>query len=146
LNIRFFNVFERTLILRDVVVRDLPRVMSINAMMRDKPITDIFDRTFGAWDRWGVRNALLQSEINQDDHHDVAVANRAQGRHISVKQNDKASLVISGRGLNCHTGITADDLFPATTMYITATIVDPDRGESKLRYQVAGRRAPIPIP
>ena len=36
LNVRFFNFSGRPLILRDVVIEDLPRVLSIKAMMRDK--------------------------------------------------------------------------------------------------------------
>lgn len=143
LNVTFFNVFDQKLLLRDVTVRDLPRVMSINAMMRNKPITDIVGRPFVPWDKWGIRNPLTQATIDLRDDLKVAVANRSQGRHISVQRTD-LTCVRPGRGLHCHTGITADDLFPATTMYITGTVVDETGNESQFYYQVAGRRAPLP--
>jgi hypothetical protein len=47
-------------------------------------------------------------------------------------------------GLNCHAGITMDDSFPATTVYIKATVSDMSGGESHLFYQIAGRRTRVP--
>jgi hypothetical protein len=144
LNVRFFNLLDRRLTLRGMMVRDLPRVMSINAMMRDKPISDVLDRPFLPWE-WGVRGPLPASTVLPDGIADMPVANRRQGRHISVQRGIDSCMPEEGSsGLNCHAGLTADDLFPATTMYITATIVDADGLESQLYYQVAGRRARLP--
>ena len=41
-------------------------------------------------------------------------------------------------------GITMDDSFPATTVYIKATVSDMSGGESHLFYQIAGRRTRVP--
>jgi hypothetical protein len=59
----------------------------------------------------------------------------------------------------CRPGQVEVDLFPATTMYITATVVDPEAQrwdpaakrlvtvpiESRIFYQVAGRRLPLDV-
>ncbi|MEA2989810.1 MAG: hypothetical protein QOG83_2521 [Alphaproteobacteria bacterium] len=143
LNIRFVNFHDRPLILRDVVVQDLPRVMSINAMMRNAPIRDIFGREFDAWKR--AAPLAQPTTIQPGEELAVAVAKRSQGRHVSVQRREGACRGTgAGRGLNCHAGITVDDLFPATTMYITATVVDPAGLETRLFYQIAGRRARVP--
>jgi hypothetical protein len=168
LNVRFFNFLDQPLILRDVMIQDLPRVLSINAMMKDRPLTDIYDNRFTAWttrrpalqssiseilkresmpwDEEGSRRPPLHYTIDPGEEVKVPVANRAQGRHISVQRPDGDCLPASptGRGLDCHGGITVDDLFPATTMYITATVVDPAGVENRLFYQIAGRRARLP--
>src|SRR5205085_8510923 len=98
-------------------------------------------------------NILDLGKIKANGELDVPVANLGQGRHISVHWNDSdCTKHHSEHGLNCHAGITADDLFPATTMYITATIVDPatvtvanpDGVKSYLFYQIAGRHARMP--
>jgi hypothetical protein len=143
LNIHFLNSFDRPLILRDVVVQDLPRVLSINAMMRNEPIRDIFGREFDPWKREGP---LAQpTTIQPGEELAVTVAKRSQGRHISIQRRESTCMGTGpGRGLNCNAGITVDDLFPATTMYVTATVVDPAGAESHLFYQIAGRRARVP--
>ena len=168
LNIRFFNFLDRPLILRDVVVRDLPEFMSIKAMARNKPISDIFDRKFTPWttrrpvlqstiaemlkweamplDNEGSWRRHLNYTIEPNEEFKVPVANSAQGRHISVQRHDSDCLPsrASDFALKCHSGITVDDLFPATTMYITATIADPSGVESHIFYQVAGRLSRAP--
>src|SRR5262249_19162172 len=62
LNLRFFNLSDRPLILRDVVVQDLPRVMSINAMVRnpriDDPVHDISDKPDRAFMRWDFEDKI----------------------------------------------------------------------------------------
>ena len=142
--VRFHNFLAQPLVLRDVMVHDMPRVMSINAMVRNEPtIRDIFGREFKPWKREG---ALAQPIIIQPGKDQpVTVAKRSQGRHISIQRRESMCLGTGpGRGLHCQAGITVDDLFPATTMYITATVVDPAGVESRLFYQIAGRRARVP--
>ena len=146
LNVHFENPFQSPLTLSDVVVRDMQRVMSINAMMRNKPVTDIFGREFSPW-RSGIRYPLTQPEtIGPGLPRDVPVASRKQGRHVSLQRTEikcKKSDPTSP-GLNCHAGLTIDDFFPATTMYITATVTDTSGLESHLFYQIAGRRTRVP--
>jgi hypothetical protein len=158
LNLRFFNFLDQPLILRDVVVQDLPRVLSINAMTRNTPeLRDVFGRTFKPWNG-GIRCPLSQSatqagtgcpmaqaKIEAGKDHMVTVAKRNQGRHVSVQRTEDDCALQSGPrgGRYCHPGITVDDLFPATTMYVTATVVDHAGRESHLFYQIAGRRTAL---
>jgi hypothetical protein len=158
LTVRFFNSLDRPLTVRDVVVRDLPRVMSINAMTRDEPkLRDVFGRQFEPW-KQGIRCPLSPSAATDEGpcpaaqstpiepgrELSVIVARRQQGRHISIQRDEEECPSPPGRfGRFCHPGSTADDLFPATTMYLTATIVDSQGVESRLFYQIAGRRARV---
>ena len=167
LNLRFFNLSDRPLILRDVVVQDLPRVMSINAMVRnpriDDPVHDISDKPDRAFMRWdfedkigevkkgAIRRPLLdyKIEIKPAEALKVPVASLGHGHHISLQRTDSDCLGLGPANALCQPGRTLD-LFPATTMYIMATVVDPttatvsnpDGVESRLFYQVAGRRLP----
>ena len=155
LNLRFFNLFDRPLILRDVVVQDLPRVMSINSMVPnqpiDQPVRDISDRpdrAFMRWEKAGIRRPLLnyKIEIKPGEEIKVPVASLGHARHIFLQRTD-SDCKVSEAAAQCQPGRTLD-LFPATTMYITATVVDPATAtianpggvESHLFYQVAGRR------
>jgi hypothetical protein len=146
LNVHFENPFQSPLILSDVVVQDMQRVMSINAMMQNKPVTDIFGREFTPWHN-GIRHPLTQPEtIGPGLPRDLPVANRKQGRHISMQRTEEKCKKSdpNSPGLNCHAGITMDDSFPATTVYIKATVSDMSGGESHLFYQIAGRRTREP--
>jgi hypothetical protein len=94
----------------------------------------------------GTRCPPDESTIQSGAPLNVAVANLKLGRHISVQRSERECKPSdpASPGLECHTGITTDDLFPATTMYVTATVADPAGIESRLFYQVAGRRARVP--
>ena len=148
LNLLFFNVFDRPLILRDVVVQDLPRVMSIKSMTRNQPIdgpvfdvSNLPDRKFARWETLGIRRPLVKSkvEIQPGEEFKLPVASLGHGQHIFLQRNDRNCKGSGPAEALCHPGRIVD-LFPATTMYITATIVDPKGVESRLFHQVAGRR------
>jgi hypothetical protein len=149
LSVRFFNFLDQPLILRDVRVRELPRVMSINAMMRNERITDAAGRVFRPWSN-GTRRPLRQQTVEKDEEIKIGVAQLRQKRHIFHQLTEREC---ADPEIACTPGAFEVDLFPATAMYITATIVDP-RGqrwdskrkrfvngpvESRLFYQVAGR-------
>jgi hypothetical protein len=144
MNVSFHNFLAQPLTLRDVVIRDLPRVMSINSMVPgEKVIRDIFGREFEAWKQQELLGNPITIQPGQSTT--VAVARRSQGRHVSEQRRESMCRSTgAGRGLHCHAGITVDDLFPATTMYMTATVVDAAGVESRLFYQIAGRRARVP--
>jgi len=150
LNVRFFNFFDRPLIIRDVQIQDLPRIMSIDAMMPNERISDRSGRAFQPWPD-GTRRPFLQQTIESGGEIKIDAARLSQKRHLfkQLTESDCARPV----GY-CRAGGFMIDLFPATTMYITATVVDtggqfwdPSKRrfvtgpvESRLFYQIAGRR------
>ena len=124
--------------------------MSIDAMMPNKPMSDISGRMFQPWPD-GIRRPLLQQTIESGDEIKIDAARLSQKRHL-FKQLTKSDCA---RPVGyCRADRFLIDLFPATTMYITATVVDTggqfwDPGkrrlvtgpvESRLFYQIAGRR------
>ena len=131
---------DRPLIVRDVVVRHLPRMLSINAMMAGKPIQDMAERPFQPWPK-STRRALIRRSIQAGNAVAVSVGN-ARNQPYVLRQ-------VAGKNII--------DLFPATTMYITARVIDPNAQrwdpstgrfvagpvESRLYYQIAGRRLPL---
>jgi hypothetical protein len=149
LNVRFFNFLDRPLIVRDVQVRELPRVISINAMARNERITDLAGRVLRPWSN-GTRRPLRQQTVEKDGEIRIEVARLRQKRRIFHQVTEKECAHPEAA---CTPGAFEVDLFPATTMYITATVVD-QRGqrwdpkqnrfvngpvESRLFYQIAGR-------
>ena len=147
LNVRFFNFFDRPLTIRDVQIQDLPRIMSIDAMMPNKPMSDRSGLAFQPWPD-GTRRPLLQQTIGSGDEINIEAARLSQDRHVFKKltKDDCPENL-------CQPDKFVIDLFPATTMYLTATIVDPGGQvwnpseqrlvtgpvESRLYYQIAGR-------
>lgn len=152
---RLFNLLDRPLILRDVVVRDLPRIMAIDAMMPDEPISDISGRVFQPWPG-GIRQVLPEKTIAAGADITIAVADARTRPYILQQPKDCAAPPGKPADPGCKPGKVTVDLFPGTTMYITATIVDPDGQrwdataqrfvtgavETRLYYQIAGRRLP----
>jgi hypothetical protein len=158
LSLRLHNILDRPLILRDVLVRDMPRIVSLDAMVADEPISDISGRVFRPWAN-GTRRSLKQQMIAAGGDIRVVVADTRKRPYVFRRptERDCAPIEISEYSeANCQPGKVVVDLFPATTMYITATIVDPKgqrwdpktkrlfQGpiESRLYYQIAGRRRP----
>ena len=160
LNLRFFNFLDRPLVLRDVVVQDLPRIMSIDAMFPNEPIGDYSGRLkFRPWEG-GTRRPLSRQTVPAGGEVTVRVASVPQTPYIYRRLTERdCPPTDSGFGRLCQPGTTLIDLFPATTMYIRATVVDsqgklrndsPKRAgmrsvESELYYQIAGRRVPLEV-
>jgi hypothetical protein len=156
LQLQLINLDDRRLILRDVVVRHLPRMMSIDAMTAGKPMLDLDQRPFLPWPK-STRRALIRRSIQAGDAITVNVANTSKQPYV-VRQV-AASCPPGARAgqANCEPARTVVDLFPATTMYVTARVVDPDGQrwdpgtgrfvagavESRLYYQITGRRLPL---
>lgn len=152
LNVRFFNFFDRPLIIRDVQIRDLPRVMSIDAMMPNETMSDFTGRVFQPWPD-GTRRPVIERTIASGEEIKIDAARLSQKRHVFKQLTERDCAVPDPEGY-CRAGGFMIDLFPATTMYITATIVDPHGQrwdpskkrfvtgpiESRLFYQIAGRR------
>jgi hypothetical protein len=161
LNLGFFNMQpgQPPLIVTNVVVRQLPRVLSINSMMprarmltwRDEPVVPWPDRGESAL------AALQHREMLVRDTATLVLARLSQGRHVFANLTGPPCLPAADRNYapdvnDCARGIFID-LFPSTTVYVTATVIDPaarhwdPRGgryvvgpvETRLYYQFAGR-------
>lgn len=156
LNLRFFNFAARPLIIRNVVVRELPRVMSLEAMVRNGRIIDVRGERFDPWPA-STRTAVKEANVRARGNLKVPLARLDQKprvRKVVTEKDCEAQDRVSGRDVaRCNPGVSTD-MFPATTVYVTATIVDPkarywDRKigryvegplETHLYYQIAGRR------
>ena len=152
LNVRFFNFFDRPLVIRDVQIQDLPRIMSIDAMMPNEPMSDLSGRVLQPWPD-GIRRPLVERTIASGGEIKIDAARLRQKRHVFKQLTERDCAAPDPEGY-CRAGGFMIDLFPATTMYITATVVDPygqhwDPSkkrfvtgpiESRLFYQIAGRR------
>jgi hypothetical protein len=157
LDLRFFNVAAQSMVLQNVVVRDLPRVLSLNQMVVGGRMEDAFGLPFRPFPQGGIREVLVRpTPVQPGETLTVPVAKLGQRRYIDevITQNDcDTQDRLRGRDTRrCVPGRNVS-LFPGTTMYVTAQIVDPrarywDRIKKKyvtgpltstLFYQVAGR-------
>lgn len=155
LSVRFFNFAGAPLILRDVMVRELPRVMSLNAMIPRGRMVDVRGMPFQPWPE-GTHRVTRQMTVKPDGEVKIPIARLNQRPHVrhvvTQKDCDAADRQHGPDVAACHPGVSVD-LFPATTVYITATVVDPRARiwnpktrkyevgplESQLFYQIAGR-------
>jgi hypothetical protein len=123
------------LILADVHVIHLPRVLSIDAMLPGAPMRSWMGEPVLPWpvrdsvQPLGGSPRIPRGGFAPGDGLQVAVARLTQGRHIFenvVTRNCSAPADrSSGSEVNeCVNGIFVD-LFPATTVYVVATVVDP---------------------
>jgi hypothetical protein len=132
LDLQFFNTLSRTqpLQLRNVIVRDLPRVVSLNAMMPGvDQLFDPFGEPVAPW-RGSVKNVLREpAAIEPAASLPVEVARLSQGRHILQQVARNCANGDNHTGgpdvAKCVPGVNVD-LFPATTMYVTCTAVTPN--------------------
>jgi hypothetical protein len=161
LKMQFHNVSDRPLMLRDVVVRDLPRIVSVNSMTADLQISDMTERTFEPWPD-GTRRPLDQQMVAAGQTIAVEIGNVRKPPYVIHKsaERDCAPRKDPDQPVgHCQPAKPSTDPFPSTTTYITATIVDPQGPtldpnsgqpvtgpvETRLFYQLAGRRVPVEI-
>jgi hypothetical protein len=144
------------LLIQDVSVQFLPRLVSIDAMVPGaKELVDPFGESFPAWK---AKRLDVKAELRQGSDIRIPLAWLKDGRNIVERideRNCNGGADIRGpesdtRG--CKPGINVD-MFPATSMLITATVVDPaakhwDPNQNsyvtgpvatKVFYQLAGR-------
>jgi len=158
LNLGVFNVGATPLLLQNLVVQELPRVLAIEAMVPDARMVDFTGQPVVPWEG-SVRQLVAQATLKRDEALSIPVARLDQPRHIDEVLTDadcraQADRLAGGRDTaNCRTGRNTDR-FPATTMYFTADVVDPNATywdpkrqayvigplSSRVYYQVAGRR------
>jgi len=154
----FVNPGDPPMRLRNVVIRQLPRVMSINSMLPRARIRDPFGEQFSAWPG-GTKRMLTKGRRLPGKRRslEVEVARLRERRHILAPVDQGCGQSDAPNGLSdsaaCKAGFNAS-LFPATTMLLTADAVTPrakvwDRGRkrfvrrsltSRIYYQFGGRR------
>jgi hypothetical protein len=155
LDLRFFNVADRVLILQNLVVQELPRVMSLNAMVPGGKMVDPYGQAFRPWPR-SVRTVVKRQAVERGQEVKVTLGRLNQPRHIyeviTERNCQDGQDRLKGPDARCRPGISVD-LFPATTLLITANVVDPQAKywdprrkryvtgpvTSQLFYQIAGR-------
>ena len=162
--VAFTNFFVRPddppMTLRNVVIRQLPRVMSINSMLPRARIRDPFGEPFSAWPN-GTRRALTKGRRLPAKRRSLRVelARLSERRHIleavgGCGDSDAPKGVSDAAA--CNPGFNAS-LFPATTVLVTADAVTPrakvwDRRRkrferrpltSRIYFQFGGRRVDL---
>jgi hypothetical protein len=171
--VTFFNADNpsRALILKDLTVTQLPMLASIDSMVRGSGPETRYRERISPWrstrplcDRTQTNVAAADGcEIRLTDQQQaVTVAKLAQGRNVVQVHDGKCvEPGVNGSGDSnrdpdvnaCPSSGVNIDLFPATSLYLTATVIDPGARhwdpvnktfvtgplESHLFYQIAGR-------
>jgi hypothetical protein len=156
LKLSFFNTQRRPLFLHDIVMQQLPRVLSLAQMIPGGKMRDRHRIPFNAWPDGTKSVKEIPIIPPNDGEYKVALAHVGDKRHIykvitgtsgaADRWGKEPDVAKAGSGVSV-------DLFPATTVYVTATIVDPEAKywdpekksyvtgplESRLYYQMAGR-------
>ena len=172
--VNFFNADDvaRPLILQDLTVTELPMVASIVSMVRGSGPQTRHGEPIPAWrssrplcegkDRAAAAATAGCPVRLTEEAQSVTVAKLARGRNV-VQVHDGKCVEAVGKGsadsnrnpdVNlCPTAGVNIDLFPSTTLYLTATVIDPNAKhwdpvqkifvtgplESHLFYQIGGR-------
>jgi hypothetical protein len=145
---------------KNIVVQELPRVLAIESMLTGKPMRTWEGLPVNPWRRRTFSDATVA------DEHVLDLARLEDKRNIFINYDQQrprpGTTVSHAAGADSRVAPEVNDvahgiavgLFPATTVYVTLTVVDPDaehwdvaqgrivRGpvESKLFYQLRGVR------
>ena len=158
--IRLINFIhpDRPMRIRNVFVRQLPRVMSIDSMVRGARMRDPFGEPFRPW-AGGSELLLPKARVleGKRDRLMLDVASLGQRRHILTPVRRGCEVGDAPAGLSdtaaCGSGFNVS-LFPATTLLVTADAVTPDAKvwsrkrkryvrrdlTTRVYYQLGGRR------
>lgn len=159
LNLGVFNLGEAPLQLANLQMRELPRVVALDQMVRDGRIADFTGMPFEPWPQT-TRTLVDKASVDPGRGLSLPIARLDQKRHVYEVITPEDCLKALGDRLgggpdttDCFPG-TNIDLFPSTTMYFIGESVDPQatywdpaqkryvRGPlaSRTYYQVTGRR------
>lgn len=159
LNLGVFNLGEAPLQLANLQMRELPRVIALDQMVRDGRIADFTGMPFEPWPQT-TRTLVEKASVDPGRGLSLPIARLDQKRHVYEVITPEDCLKALGDRLgggpdttDCFPG-TNIDLFPSTTMYFIGESVDPQatywdpaqkryvRGPlaSRTYYQVTGRR------
>jgi hypothetical protein len=155
LELRLFNFGDRLLVHR-LQVQQLPRLASLESMVPGQALVDLVGAPVRPW-REGAQPALADRALEQNGELQTPLARLNQGPHVTKRvtaADCNAQDRMRGPDTDtCRPGVMYD-LFPSTTLMVTAELVDPaarhwDPATKKylvgpvtttVFYQVAGRR------
>ncbi|WP_394537874.1 hypothetical protein PRJ39_18050 [Lysobacter enzymogenes] len=152
-----FNLADAATVLRNVELRELPRVVGLNEMVVGGRIADANGEEFQPWN---TRTLVREAKFDVGQSMAIPVAKVGQQRHVSEVitaedcQRQRAGDAIGDPAPVPCTPRVNVDLFPSTTLYLTADTVEPNATfwDAKQRkyvtgplstrtyYQVTGRR------
>lgn len=156
-NLNIFNLTNAATLLRNVEVRELPRVVGLGEMVVGGRIADAEGEPFQAWNS---RTLVREAKLEPGKSLVLPVAKIDQPRHVSevITAEDCQRMragdgIADGSPVPCTPRVNVD-LFPSTTLYLTADTVEPaatywDAAQKKYvqgplstrtYYQVTGRR------
>jgi len=125
--VQAINVAGLPLQIESVEVQFLPRLLTIDAMVGDaKRLVDVRDLPFSAWSE--AKTIKLGRSIERGQTLNIPIAHLSDKRHVieNRTENDCAreDRLKGPDVVHCKPGISVD-LFPSTTVYLSATIIDP---------------------
>jgi hypothetical protein len=125
--IRAINIEGLPLRLESVRVMLLPRLLAIDQMVNDqRKLLDVRGTPFNQWGE--ARTVKLAKTLERGQTLAIPIARMSDKRHVVEfrKESDCAAEDrLTGRDvMNCRPGYSVD-LFPATTVYVSAIAVDP---------------------
>lgn len=158
-NLGVFNLAQAPLRMENLQVRELPRPIALEQMVRNGRIADFTGLPFEPWPET-TRTLVDQATLRPGEALKLPIAKLDRKRHVyEVITAEDCLKALSDRlsgefdTVDCRPG-TNIDLFPSTTMYLIGDSVDPEatywdparrqyvRGPlaSRTYYQVTGRR------
>jgi len=141
-NIAAVNVNGAPLQLEAIRVMELPRLLSIDAMVRgNERLLDPRKTPFRPWSESKLTRPMKLLE--KGGTHSVPIARLSRGRHVVQRVTEKDCARedrLQGPDVaKCKPGVQVD-LFPATSVFVTATVVDPNakHWDAKQKAYVTG--------
>jgi hypothetical protein len=125
-NVQAFNIAGPPIRIDSVNVQFLPRLLAIEAMVAsNKKLLDVRGQPFAAWSE--ARTIKLGRSLEKGQATYIQIARLSDKRHVVERVTADCARDDRLQGpdtVACKPGINVD-LFPATTTYLTATVVDP---------------------
>jgi hypothetical protein len=127
-NVQAFNVAGPPIHIDSVKVQLLPRLLAIDSMVASNKtsLLDVRSQPFAAWSE--AKTIKLGRTLEKGQSTYIAIARLSDKRHvverITAEDCAREDRLKGPDTVTCKPGINVD-LFPATTTYLTATVIDP---------------------
>ncbi|MGZ4664967.1 MAG: hypothetical protein ACXV5Q_07980 [Frankiaceae bacterium] len=128
LNLQFTNFAVAPIIIRNVVVRQFPTIVSLNSLVPGAKFLDLLGRPLPPWPKSTVTLARKPVTIKGRGSTSVTIAKLGMKRHILEKVGKdcgRGDRTIEPDVRFCRPGYSVD-LFPATTTLLQVTVVLPN--------------------
>ncbi|MGZ6641086.1 MAG: hypothetical protein ACXVFT_04530 [Solirubrobacteraceae bacterium] len=138
----FTNFAAQPLLIRDVLVRQFPTIVSINSLLSGAGLVDPLGVPLRPWPK--TTTTLLQKPVSlkRRGERTVTIARLAQKRHILKRVTTgckRGDSTVEPDVRFCRAGWSLD-LFPATTFLVRVTVIEPHvkHWDRKARRYVVG--------